>query len=81
MFALPLFGLRNAAERPATWLRIAAFSGFLVTLLYCVLSVFPIIEVQSWFWFAAKITGVVVGANVLGVLLYFAGSRKGPELD
>jgi hypothetical protein len=46
-----------------------------------VLSVFPIIEVQSWFWFAAKITGVVVGANVLGVLLYFAGSRKGPELD
>jgi hypothetical protein len=75
MFALPLFGLRNAAERPPTWLRIAALSGFLVTLLYCVLSIFPIIDVPSWFWFAMKIAGVVIGANLLGVLLYFAGSR------
>jgi amino acid transporter len=76
MFGLPLFGLRNASEQPATWLRIAAVSGFLVTLLYCVLSIFPIIDVQSWFWFAAKIAGVVIGANLLGVLLYFAGSRR-----
>jgi amino acid transporter len=76
MFALPLFGLRNATDRPATWLRIAALSGFLVTLLYCVLSIFPIIDVQSWFSFALKISGVVIGANVLGVALYFAGSRR-----
>ena len=81
MFALPLFGLRRAPERPAAWLRIAALSGFLVTLLYCVLSVFPIIEVPSWSAFAAKIAGVVIVANLLGVLLYHAGRRRSACYD
>jgi amino acid transporter len=81
MFALPLFGLRKADERPPAWLRIAALSGFLVTLLYCVLSIFPIIDVPSWFWFAVKIAGVVVCANVLGALLYLAGRKSHAELD
>jgi hypothetical protein len=37
----------------------------------------PIVDVRSWFWFAAKIAGGVVGANVLGVLLYFAARARG----
>ena len=45
--------------RPPLWLRIAAASGFLVTLLYVVLSIFPIIDVASWWSFAMKISGVV----------------------
>ncbi len=80
MFALPLFGLRHAPELPSPWLRVASLSGFLVTLLYCVLSIFPIIDVPSWASFAGKISGVIIGGNLLGVLLYFAGRQRKPML-
>ncbi|MDP8982910.1 MAG: APC family permease [Acidobacteriota bacterium] len=77
MFALPLIGLKNMTPRPPWWLRAAAGSGFLVTLLYCVLSIFPIVQVESWFVFSAKIAGVVVGANLLGAMLFL--SRRKPS--
>jgi glutamate:GABA antiporter len=76
MFALPVVGLRSASVRPPGWLRAAAACGFLVTLLYCVLSVFPIIQVASWLSFGAKIAGVIVGANLLGALLYWLEKRN-----
>jgi amino acid transporter len=75
MFAIPLVGLRGA-ERPSPWLRMAAASGFAVTLLYVVLSVFPIIDVDSWAVFAAKISGVVVGLNLVGAALFYAARRR-----
>ena len=70
MFALPIVGFRRAKRKPPLWLRAAALSGFAVTLLYSVLSIFPIIQVASWFLFGAKVAGVVVGANLLGAALY-----------
>jgi len=70
MFALPIFGFRGAENRPPLWLKAAAAAGFAVTLLYSVLSVFPIVEVGSWMNFAIKIAGVVLGANLLGAALY-----------
>jgi len=75
MFALPLLGLRNAAlenggPRPRWWLRAAALSGFVTTLLYSVLSIFPIIQVASPLAFGARVGGVIVGANLLGASLY-----------
>jgi amino acid transporter len=76
MFAIPLVGLRNAAPRPSLALRVAAFSGFAVTLLYVVLSVFPIIDVKSWLSFATKISSVVIGLNLVGVALFFTARRK-----
>jgi len=45
------------------WLRAAAASGFVVSLLYSVLSVFPIIDVDSWTVFAVKIISVLLVAN------------------
>ncbi|MDE3151757.1 MAG: APC family permease [Gemmatimonadota bacterium] len=69
MFALPLVGLRSFRRAPL-WLRLASVSGFAVTLLYIVLSIFPIIDVTSWVSFAAKIIAVVVIANVVGAALY-----------
>jgi len=75
MFALPLIGLRASARAPL-WLRLAALSGFAVTLLYIVLSVFPIIDVVSWQTFAAKIIAAVLGTNALGAALYFAAKRR-----
>ena len=47
LFAVPLLARKDLGIRPALWLRAAAVSGFLVTLLYNVLSIFPIIELQD----------------------------------
>jgi len=77
MFAIPLVGMRGAERKPPLWLRVAAGSGFLVTLLYVVLSIFPIIDVTSWLSFAMKISGVVIGLNVVGVGLFLAARRAG----
>jgi amino acid transporter len=76
MFAIPLIGLRHAEPRPPLWLRVSAFSGFAVTLLYVVLSIFPIIDVASWVSFAVKISGVVIGLNLIGAGLFFAARRR-----
>src|SRR5258708_6465161 len=48
MFAIPLLGLKNSPDRPPRWLRAAALSGFAVTLLASVLSLFPLRHVQAW---------------------------------
>ena len=48
--------------------------GFAVTLLYVVLSIFPIIDVASWWSFAMKISGVVVGFNLIGAGLFWNAS-------
>jgi glutamate:GABA antiporter len=76
MFALPLFGLRGVEPRPSPGLRLAALSGFLMTLLYVGVSVVPLIEVQSRALFAVKIAGLILAANALGLLLYLSGRRR-----
>ncbi|HXT18877.1 MAG TPA: APC family permease [Gemmatimonadaceae bacterium] len=76
MFAIPLFGLRNARPRPSPALRVAAASGFAVSVLYVVLSIFPIIDVPSWWSFAAKISGVVIALNAVGLAIYVAAARR-----
>jgi amino acid transporter len=69
MFAVPIVGIRGRAPAPA-WLRIAALSGFLMTLLDVVLSIVPIVQVESRFAFAAKIAALVVVTNALGLAIY-----------
>src|SRR6476660_10448099 len=69
MFAIPLVGL-TSLPRPSLWVRIAALSGFLMTLLFVVLSVFPIVEVQNRAAFTAKVSAVVLLPNLLGAFLY-----------
>ncbi len=76
MFAIPLVGWRAIGGRPPLWLMIAAGSGFLVTLLYVVLSIFPIIDVPSWFSFALKISSVVIVLNLIGAGLFVAARRR-----
>ncbi len=76
MFAIPIFGLRGISPRPPLWLRAASMSGLLMTLLYVVLSVFPIIKVESVSTFALKITGVIVVMNVVGVGILLAARRR-----
>jgi amino acid transporter len=77
LFAIPFLSRKDRGLRPRWWLRLAAVSGFLMTLVYVVLSIFPIIDVESSWGYSLKIATVVLGANVLGWILYRAGRRKG----
>ena len=79
LFAIPLFGSTRLSERPPSWLRLASAVGLGVSLLYAVFTIFPIVEVQSWQLFAAKILAVVVGANLLGIAIYAAAGRAATE--
>jgi amino acid transporter len=76
MFAIPLFGLRGMTSRPSTLLRIASVSGLLMTLLYVVLSVFPIIKVANAAGFALKIASVILVMNLVGVGILVAARRR-----
>lgn len=77
LFAIPFLSPKERGLRPRWWLRLAAASGFLMTLVYVVLSIFPVIDVESSWRYSLKIATVVLGANVLGWMIYRAGRRKG----
>jgi glutamate:GABA antiporter len=76
-FAIPLLSRKDKGLRPGLWLQFAAASGFLVTLLFVVLSVLPVIPVASVWKYSLKVILVVVGANLFGWMIYRAGQRKG----
>jgi glutamate:GABA antiporter len=76
LFAIPFLSPKNRGLRPRLWLRLAAISGFLMTLLYVVLSIFPIIDVESSWGYCLKIAAVVLGANFVGWMIYRAGRRR-----
>jgi amino acid transporter len=76
MFALPIFGLRGFQERPPLWLILASLSGLLMTLLYVVLSVFPIIDVEDPLLFTAKVSGVIIIANIIGAAIFIIAARR-----
>jgi amino acid transporter len=76
MFAIPLFSPKEKGLRPGRWLQLGSVSGLLVTLLYVVLSVLPIIPVASLWKYSLKIILVVLGANFFAWMIYQAGQRK-----
>src|SRR5215470_18166121 len=76
MFSIPLFAAGRLPEKPPLWLCGAAVAGLATSVLYSVLSIFPIIEVRDWHVFTAKIVAVLVGTNALGLAIYVAGMRR-----
>ena len=72
LFAIPLFAPKKSGIRPRLALRVAAGSGLLVTLLFVGLSIFPVIDVASSWRYSVKIAEVVLGANLLGWMIYRA---------
>ena len=76
LFAIPIFAARRIGLRAPLWLRVASASGFLVSLLYIVLTVFPIVEVVSPLAFAAKLVAVTVVFNLAGAALFYWGRRR-----
>jgi amino acid transporter len=73
MFAIPLMA---PGEKPSLFVRAAAASGFVMTLLYVVLSVLPIIDVPKPGVFALKIASVILGSNAIGALLFWRAKAR-----
>lgn len=76
LFAIPIFGLKALGVRTPLWLQLLAGCGFLVSLLYAVLTIVPIVEVGSRLSFAMKIIVVTAAANAIGVGIFAAGKRS-----
>jgi amino acid transporter len=76
MFAIPLWGLRKVAAPTPMWLKLLSLSGLLMTALYVVLSVIPIIKVESVATFAIKISLLIVAANAVGAFILISARRN-----
>jgi hypothetical protein len=76
LFSIPIFSPKSLGLRPALWLRFAAFAGLLSTLLFVVLSVFPVVTLENPWRYSLKIASVVIGANLLGLIAYLASLRN-----
>ncbi len=79
LFAIPFLSPKERGLRPGVWLRVAAVSGFLMTLLFVALSIFPIISVENSSRYSLKIAAVVLGGNLLGWMIYRAALGRKVE--
>jgi amino acid transporter len=76
LFAIPIFSPISRGLRPSLWLRFTAFAGLLSTLLFVVLSVFPVVTLKNPWRYSLKIASAVIGGNVLGLVTYRASQRN-----
>ena len=76
MFALPLAGRQRAIAKPPLWLQAASISGFVMTAMYLVLSLFPIIDVPHPWVFTAKVGGFILACQAGAVFLFYSYHRK-----
>ncbi len=76
LFAIPLVAIKRFGVKAPLWLKLAAVSGFLVSVVAGFFTLIPITTVSSPLMFAVKIIAVVVVVNVIGVVLYRI--RKAP---
>src|SRR5437764_5602059 len=80
LFAIPIIAMRRFGSRAPWWLKIAATLGFIASVTGAFYTVFPIIEVQRRFLFAAKIIVVVIVANVIGAAIYLLDKKRSVKL-
>jgi len=76
LFAIPIVAMKRFGAKAPWWLKVAAASGFLMSVVGAFFTVFPIIDVQSRLLFAAKIIAVVVAANAIGAAIYAFDKRQ-----
>ncbi len=76
MFAIPIFGHAAIGSKAPLWLRIISGVGLAVSLLAIFFTVFPIVEVQSVFIFAAKIIAVANVANAIGLTIFLFDKKR-----
>jgi amino acid transporter len=73
MFAIPLLG---PGEKPSLVVRMAALAGASMTLLFVVLSIFPIVEEQNPGMFTMRMVGILGGLQLAGILFYRRATRR-----
>ncbi|HEY2117856.1 MAG TPA: APC family permease [Candidatus Acidoferrum sp.] len=76
LFAIPMFAIKNRSLRGPFWMRALSISGFLLTLLFVILSVIPIIPVASQSAYTLKSIAVLGLANIAGLVLYLKRPKR-----
>src|SRR5205823_9636762 len=76
LFAIPVVAMKRFGARAPLWLKLASTLGFLMSVVGAFFTVFPIIDVQSRFLFAAKIIAVVLIANAIGAAIYAFDKKR-----
>jgi amino acid transporter len=76
MFAIPIFAKQDSQLRSGVLLKVAAASGLILTLLFVLLSIFPIIDVASPLRYAAKTIALLLGANGIALLLFYSRRHR-----
>src|SRR5689334_196623 len=79
LFAIPIIAMRRFGSLAPWWLKVAAGFGFIASLTGAFYTIFPIIEVESRFLFAAKILVVVMVANLIGAAIYLIDRKRSKQ--
>ncbi len=75
MFAIPLVVGDRFGVKAGPWLKLGAVSGILMTLLAMALNLLPIVDVADKWVFAAKVAVPALILNLIGVAIYWNGTR------
>ncbi|HEY8187530.1 MAG TPA: APC family permease [Pyrinomonadaceae bacterium] len=78
LFAIPLVAIKRFGVTAPLWLKVAAISGFLVSVVAGFFTLIPIIDVESVWMYAIKIIVVVLATNAVGVALYRTRRKPAP---
>src|SRR6185312_1060557 len=70
LFIIPLAGAASIRSGASLWLRIAAASGAIVSLLGIYFAPHPIIDVPNQRTFALKVSATALIANAIGVAIF-----------
>ena len=76
LFFVALAGKRSVGLRPGLGVRLAALSGFVVSVAALPLQVVPIAGVPHPLIFGLKVGGLVCGVNAVGAWLYWRGRTR-----
>jgi amino acid transporter len=76
LFAIPIIAMKRFGATAPLWLKAAAILGFLMSVTGAFFTVFPIIDVESRWLFAAKIIAVVLIANAIGATIYALDKKR-----
>ena len=79
LFAIPIIAMRRFGSRAPWWLKVAAVFGFIASVTGAFYTIFPIIEVESRFLFAAKILVVVIVANLIGAAIFLIDRKRSKQ--
>jgi amino acid transporter len=75
LFGTMLFGFRSGA-RPSGWIRLAALSAFVVSVISLGFELVPPGDVTNAGIFAMKVAGAIIATQGVGAFLYWRGARR-----